>query len=325
MAAHLLPLVHAAVLAINQAIEKEVPTAALIELMKNPAAGLIGLTDTNADEYRTDLINARKKKVAAAARGPTPPPPPPEDDSGPATPAHVPAPVPATPDKSGSAHEDVYDENLTQVELQHAVAHTNAEVIARHEAHVARQKHNAIVEINDAVDAKDVPRLLAALQAPLAAITDVDTAHGESYLDYLAQAKAALPEHGQLLRPQIQHTVSETNRIVAISHTVQHNTVVELYDTLKASQIDLQLPELDESAIELYKSALLAAIAANGGRPVLLSPCLPFSTDPYQLTLQQIRDIIAEVNACTCFHTPTDLLVLIYTSRCCSPHTQSSH
>ena len=42
----------------------------------------------------------------------------------------------------------------------------------------------------------------------------------------------------------------------------------KLSHALQANQAALGIPELDPSALEMYRQALLAALAANGGRPV---------------------------------------------------------
>jgi hypothetical protein len=61
--------VHAAVLKINQLLERKAEVPELMEAMKIPAAGIKKIEEPSAAEYRQRLIEARETKAAAA--GPT--------------------------------------------------------------------------------------------------------------------------------------------------------------------------------------------------------------------------------------------------------------
>lgn len=59
--------VHAAVLAINQAIENKVPEEELARALKNPSAGIQGVNKGAVERYRVPLFAARSAKVPSAA------------------------------------------------------------------------------------------------------------------------------------------------------------------------------------------------------------------------------------------------------------------
>lgn len=59
---------HVAILAINQAIAQEAPTAEILGLLQAPHAGIHKVDVVHGDLYRSDLIAARKTKLQSAVK-----------------------------------------------------------------------------------------------------------------------------------------------------------------------------------------------------------------------------------------------------------------
>jgi hypothetical protein len=143
--------------------------------------------------------------------------------------------------------------------MQRVVTQINSGVLTK-------RKAAAIAEINNAVDAGDQTRLSIALQEPLAELTDVQEENSAEYLDTLATRKAATGE--PLTREQIQTSVVDANKLAAFCRGVLSADAGTFAELLSVNQDPLSLPALDPAATELYRTALLAAIQANGGRSV---------------------------------------------------------
>jgi hypothetical protein len=253
--------VHAVVLGINKAIEDEEPAPRILELLKTPIVAFQSLSllisivlhwsysclaEANAETYRVDLIEARKAKVTRAH-------------------SKRPSLVEGEEPRASNEDEDVYDTNLTKAEIQSIIVLTN-------KAAIEGMESSALAAINHAVDAKDVDALGSALTAEHAHIAHVAKAEAQHYLRFLVAAKHA--KDGQVLtRADVQSVVDETNRLVEIFHAME-GSAEALLRALATHATALALPDLDPEAIELYRKALLAALAANGGRPVRCCLCV---------------------------------------------------
>jgi hypothetical protein len=148
--------VHAAILAINEAIDHGVAAETLTAL-NNPAAGLLNIESGHAERYQSSLASAKAEKAAKA-----------------------------TPKEEGE-NEDVYDYLLTKAEIQGSVSAVNE--IVKQEIAKARFEA-AISAINDAVDQHDLDALMTALSSSHLSLDQVEMINMEYYLDGLAAKKA---------------------------------------------------------------------------------------------------------------------------------------
>uniref|UniRef100_A0A6Q2ZE58 IQ motif containing GTPase activating protein 3 n=1 Tax=Esox lucius TaxID=8010 RepID=A0A6Q2ZE58_ESOLU len=129
--------VHAAVIAINEAVERghvEVTAQALC----NPSAMLTDLQELLMPVYQEMLRQARTQKAAV---------------------------------RNGSEEKDIYEEYLTQNEIQENINKVNVRA--------------AIEQVDEALECGDCLALLAALQAPCLALRGLQKDHGLWYLEQL--------------------------------------------------------------------------------------------------------------------------------------------
>ncbi|XP_048473021.1 ras GTPase-activating-like protein IQGAP1 [Rhincodon typus] len=219
---------HAAVIAINDAIEKGVP-AETLAAMKNPNAMLVNLDPTQSVQYQDTLSAAKHEKMANARN---------KD-------------VPGSPQEE----RDVYEELLTQAEIQGNVNKVNLQ--------------NGLKHVDGALEQQDGTALYNALKSPALGLRDVELDNCDWYLKQLScdkQLKAQ--EQGSkepLTKEELQFGVDQANqdghrfrrmleaisRInAAIRKGVAEDTVTELMNR------DAQLPEAYPFAAELYQQEL---------------------------------------------------------------------
>ncbi|XP_059496203.1 ras GTPase-activating-like protein IQGAP1 isoform X1 [Stegostoma tigrinum] len=219
---------HAAVIAINDAIEKGVP-AETLAAMKNPNAMLVNLDPTQSVQYQDTLSAAKHEKMANARN---------KD-------------VPGSPQEE----RDVYEELLTQAEIQGNVNKVNLQ--------------NGLKHVNGALEQQDGTALYNALKSPALGLRDVELDNCDWYLKQLSSDKQLkAQEQGSkepLTKEELQFGVDQANqdgrqfrrmleavsRInAAIRKGVAENTVTELMNR------DAQLPEVYPFAAELYQQEL---------------------------------------------------------------------
>ncbi|XP_064356637.1 ras GTPase-activating-like protein IQGAP2 isoform X5 [Dromaius novaehollandiae] len=180
---------HAAVIAINEAIEKRVAEQTIVTL-RNPNAMLLNVDEELAQEYQTELFEAKRRKESNARLK-----------------------------VNGTISEeerDVYEELLTQAEIQGNINKINI--------------HIALVQVNEAIDRQDEVALMAGLNRPALSLLEVLPQNSSWYLMQLCDSKeqkmqiAGFPN--MLDKNEIQKEVSVANaeaeahklRIVAIGH-----------------------------------------------------------------------------------------------------------
>ncbi|XP_025962450.2 ras GTPase-activating-like protein IQGAP2 isoform X5 [Dromaius novaehollandiae] len=180
---------HAAVIAINEAIEKRVAEQTIVTL-RNPNAMLLNVDEELAQEYQTELFEAKRRKESNARLK-----------------------------VNGTISEeerDVYEELLTQAEIQGNINKINI--------------HIALVQVNEAIDRQDEVALMAGLNRPALSLLEVLPQNSSWYLMQLCDSKeqkmqiAGFPN--MLDKSEIQKEVSVANaeaeahklRIVAIGH-----------------------------------------------------------------------------------------------------------
>lgn len=245
--------VHAAILAINQAIEQGSPAEDLIKLLRGLAAGLENVEDQSKQAYRQELMEARGHKATHAAK------------------------------KETAEEKDIYDTNLTQIEIQKVLNMVNA-MISAESKRVAFE--TAITAINAAIVKGDAAATLRALQNPAADLTDVEEDTAFQYQVTLSEMIGG----NELTQGQIQDGVDEANAAMAEQHKVdnalasirslvQSDNAAELLTALRDSQQLLELPEIGDYALE-YLAALKAA--TDG--------------EPHELYQKKVQEGVQQVN-----------------------------
>uniref|UniRef100_A0A7N6FDM6 IQ motif containing GTPase activating protein 1 n=1 Tax=Anabas testudineus TaxID=64144 RepID=A0A7N6FDM6_ANATE len=201
---------HAAVIAINEAIDQGVPEGTLAA-MQNPNAMLVNLGPNSAQQYHDTLYQAKGEKVANSQR-------------------------------------DVYDELLTQAEIQGNVNKVNVS--------------NALSAAEQALLSSDEDKLYEALKA-----VGTQNLQGQNKVWYLKQLQADRETKQQespgeaLTKDELQSGVDVANAIAevlkaverinaAIRAGVPEKTVEELLNP------DAQLPEVYPRAADLYQREL---------------------------------------------------------------------
>ncbi|XP_067829550.1 ras GTPase-activating-like protein IQGAP1 [Heptranchias perlo] len=217
---------HAAVIAINDAIEKGVPGETLAA-MKNPNAMLVNLDQSQSEQYQNTLSAAKQEKMVIARN---------KD-------------VPGSPE----TERDVYEELLTQAEIQGNVNKVNLQTSLR--------------SVDEALERGDGTVLYNVLKSPALGLRGVELDNCDWYLKQLSSDKQlkAQDSNEPLTKEELQLGVEQANedsrrfkkmleavsRInAAIRKGVAEDTVTELMNR------DAQLPEVHPFAAELYQREL---------------------------------------------------------------------
>ncbi|XP_069818869.1 ras GTPase-activating-like protein IQGAP2 isoform X1 [Dendropsophus ebraccatus] len=220
---------HAAVIAINEAVDKGVASQTMGTL-RNHNAMLLNVAEGFDQQYQDELDQAKKIKEDNAKL------------------------------KNNSISEDerdVYEELLTQAEIQGHINKVNTNV--------------ALVQVNEAIDRNDEAGLLQALMIPMLSLFDVQQQNSPWYLTQLCMAKdqkmqkAGVPS--SLDKSEIQKEVSVANN-EAEAHVLMLGAVDKINHAIRngdASQTlaALQLPEAHMPAVypfaeTLYQNELLS-------------------------------------------------------------------
>ncbi|XP_043245091.1 ras GTPase-activating-like protein IQGAP1 [Amphibalanus amphitrite] len=162
---------HAAVIVINEAVDRQVPAETLAGL-QNLHAHLRDVSAENAHLYQERLWDAKRAKVEAAQNR----------------------------SLSETFEADVYDELLTQAEIQGHVAAAN--------------RSAALGRLHSAVSAADSGRLLAALCSPALGLQGVSPDGAAGYLDGLRRATNGHP----LSAEEVQTVISRVNQLSSQRH-----------------------------------------------------------------------------------------------------------
>uniref|UniRef100_A0A669DIT8 IQ motif containing GTPase activating protein 1 n=1 Tax=Oreochromis niloticus TaxID=8128 RepID=A0A669DIT8_ORENI len=211
---------HAAVIAINEAIDQGVPEGTLAA-MQNPNAMLVNLDRSCAQQYHDTLYQAKGKKVANSRKRQM---------------------------ENAEAERDIYDELLTQAEIQGNVNKVNV--------------NNALSEAEQALLSGDEDKLYEALKAM--GIQNLQPQNKAWYLKQLQgdrENKEQTSPGEALTKDELQSGVDVANGIAemlkaverinnAIREGVPEKTVEELMNP------DAQLPEVYPSAADLYQREL---------------------------------------------------------------------
>uniref|UniRef100_A0A8C4V545 IQ motif containing GTPase activating protein 2 n=1 Tax=Falco tinnunculus TaxID=100819 RepID=A0A8C4V545_FALTI len=224
---------HAAVIAINEAIEKGIAEQT-IEKLRNPNAMLLNVDEELAQEYQNELSEAKRRKESNARL------------------------------KNGTISEerDVYEELLTQAEIQGNINKINI--------------HIALVQVNEAIDQQDEVALMAGLNRPALSLLDVLPQNSSWYLLQLCDSKeqkmqiAGVPN--MLDKSEIQKEVSVANaeaeahklKLIAVDNI---NTAIRNCDPSKTlvalMNPEAQLPVVHSFAAAVYQTELFTLQQQN--------------------------------------------------------------
>ncbi|XP_075788421.1 ras GTPase-activating-like protein IQGAP2 isoform X5 [Pelodiscus sinensis] len=221
---------HAAVIAINEAIEKGVADQTLITL-RNPNAMLMNVDEDLAQGYQKELLEAKKRKEENARL------------------------------KSGSISEeerDVYEELLTQAEIQGNINKINRIVAVGH--------------INEAIDQGNPGKTLETLLLPTAKLHDVNPINARHYQDVLhfskvQKCKGSHDESPVLWLDEIQKGINDANRNIEkaanlalgtsmINRCLEKHDSQPILDILQSPKFGLRV--VPECAETYYKNLLKA-------------------------------------------------------------------
>ncbi|XP_065813652.1 ras GTPase-activating-like protein IQGAP3 [Labrus bergylta] len=217
--------VHAAVIAINEAVDSG-RVEVTVEALKNPNALLTDLQEALMSVYQEMLHQARRRKEEQAARR-----------------------------GGGSEEKDIYEEFLTQKEIQKNIDIVNI--------------RSAVEHVDEALDSSDELALLAALQLPCLFLRGLRTDNGPWYLDQLfADRQQKARDQGSVdpLEPdELQEGVTIANQDATrarnmhaaeqcVNTSLRGNDPRHTVSCLMTS--DLQLPDVFPFAATLYHREL---------------------------------------------------------------------
>uniref|UniRef100_H0ZJI3 IQ motif containing GTPase activating protein 1 n=1 Tax=Taeniopygia guttata TaxID=59729 RepID=H0ZJI3_TAEGU len=218
---------HAAVIAINEAIDRQVP-ADTLTAMKNPNAMLINLDDQLESTYQATLYRAKQDKMENAKN--------------------------RIASESSDRERDVYEELLTQAEIQGNINKVNT--------------HAAISKIDLALERGDALALYEALATPALGLRGLLRENCDWYFkQFLSdrQQKQEAGLTGPLQKEELQLGVDAANRAAQqyqqrLAAVAKINSAIRMGDAEKTvAEImnpEAQLPEVYGFAADLYQREL---------------------------------------------------------------------
>ncbi|XP_056355567.1 ras GTPase-activating-like protein IQGAP1 [Oenanthe melanoleuca] len=218
---------HAAVIAINEAIDRQIP-ADTLTAMKNPNAMLINLDDQLESTYQDTLYRAKQDKMENAKN--------------------------RIASESSDRERDVYEELLTQAEIQGNINKVNT--------------HTAISKIDLALERGDVLALYEALATPALGLRGLLRENCDWYFkQFLSdrQQKQEAGLTGPLQKEELQLGVDAANRTAQkyqqrLAAVAKINSAIRMGDAEKTvtemMNPEAQLPEVYAFAADLYQREL---------------------------------------------------------------------
>eukprot|EP00079_Xenopus_tropicalis_P032482 XP_017946253.1 PREDICTED: ras GTPase-activating-like protein IQGAP2 [Xenopus tropicalis] len=213
---------HAAVIAINEALDKGVASQTMVTL-RNPNAMLLNVEERFAEEYQNVLAQAKKIK---------------EDNAK------------IKNNTISEEERDVYEELLTQAEIQGHITKVNTNV--------------ALVQVNEAIDRKDEVALLNGLMLPILSLFEVQPKNSSWYLAQLCNTKEQKTQKAGapsiLDKNEIQKDVSVANK-EAEAHVLMLEAVEKINAALLSGDSSqtlaaLQLPEAQMPTVHPFAETL---------------------------------------------------------------------
>ncbi|XP_036245250.1 ras GTPase-activating-like protein IQGAP1 [Molothrus ater] len=218
---------HAAVIAINEAIDRQVP-ADTLTAMKNPNAMLINLDDHLESTYQATLYRAKQDKMDNAKN--------------------------RIASESSDRERDVYEELLTQAEIQGNINKVNT--------------HAAISKIDLALERGDALALYEALATPALGLRGLLQENCDWYFKQFLcdrQQKQEAGLTGPLQKEELQLGVDAANRAAQqyqqkLAAVAKINSAIRMGDAEKTvaemMNPEAQLPEVYTFAADLYQREL---------------------------------------------------------------------
>ncbi|XP_071297116.1 ras GTPase-activating-like protein IQGAP1 [Agelaius tricolor] len=218
---------HAAVIAINEAIDRQVP-ADTLTAMKNPNAMLINLDDQLESTYQATLYRAKQDKMDNAKN--------------------------RIASESSDRERDVYEELLTQAEIQGNINKVNT--------------HAAISKIDLALERGDALALYEALATPALGLRGLLQENCDWYFKQFLcdrQQKQEAGLTGPLQKEELQLGVDAANRAAQqyqqkLAAVAKINSAIRMGDAEKTvaemMNPEAQLPEVYTFAADLYQREL---------------------------------------------------------------------
>ncbi|KAM6303800.1 ras GTPase-activating-like protein IQGAP1 isoform 1-T1 [Podargus strigoides] len=218
---------HAAVIAINEAIDHQVPADTLLA-MKNPNAMLINLDDQLESTYQDTLYRAKQDKMENAKN--------------------------RIASENSERERDVYEELLTQAEIQGNINKVNA--------------HAAISKIDLALERGDVLLLYEALATPALGLRGLLRENCDWYFKQFLSDRQQKQEAGligPLQKEELQWGVDAANRAAQqyqqrLAAVARINSAIRMSDAEKTvaemMNPEAQLPEVYAFAAYLYQREL---------------------------------------------------------------------
>ncbi|XP_041464345.1 ras GTPase-activating-like protein IQGAP1 isoform X3 [Lytechinus variegatus] len=249
--------VHAAVIAINEAIDKQVPSDTMTAL-RNPNALMQNIDDNNQDAYQDCLYDAKLAKAQIALNK-----------------ASLKSTIEAEEDM------DAYDMLLTQAEIQGNLNKVNL--------------NTQLDKVNDLLDTQNASELVEVLMNAGLGLKDVSRENADWYLKILQQAKQNKIEatgnpYPRLEKEEVQAGVNAANilakeekdvgfAIQNINSLIDNGTPEQLVAAL--SRPEAQLPHVHPYCHALYKTELARLKISNEG----------------DLNLEQLQDAVRVLSA----------------------------
>uniref|UniRef100_A0A803WDS3 IQ motif containing GTPase activating protein 1 n=1 Tax=Ficedula albicollis TaxID=59894 RepID=A0A803WDS3_FICAL len=218
---------HAAVIAINEAIDRQIP-ADTLTAMKNPNAMLINLDDQLESTYQATLYRAKQDKMENAKN--------------------------RIASESSDRERDVYEELLTQAEIQGNINKVNT--------------HTAISKIDLALEQGDALAMYEALATPALGLRGLLRENCDWYFkQFLSdrQQKQEAGLTGPLQKEELQLGVDAANRTAQkyqqrLAAVAKINSAIRMGDAEKTvaemMNPEAQLPEVYAFAADLYQREL---------------------------------------------------------------------
>uniref|UniRef100_A0A668ARX0 IQ motif containing GTPase activating protein 1 n=1 Tax=Myripristis murdjan TaxID=586833 RepID=A0A668ARX0_9TELE len=282
---------HAAVIAINEAIDQGVPEGT-IAAMQNPNAMLVNLDPSSAQHYHDTLYHAKGEKVASSRKRLV---------------------------ENADAERDVYDELLTQAEIQGNVNKVNCKELP--EAYAHKSSHTglrivsrlclylyflylcifcvfvvlqAVERINAAIRAGVPEKTVEELMNPDAQLPEVYPSAADLYQRELLSLQQQSAE-GSLSHPELLVAVEMLSSVVLINGALDVGDRASLWKQLSSTVTGLSNVEDEYAQRYMDELMRLKAAAREQGSDYLTWNDIQACIDQVNLTVQEEHERIAAI------------------------------
>uniref|UniRef100_G3PZK3 IQ motif containing GTPase activating protein 1 n=1 Tax=Gasterosteus aculeatus aculeatus TaxID=481459 RepID=G3PZK3_GASAC len=241
---------HAAVIAINEAIDQGVPEGT-VAAMQNPNAMLVQLVPGAARQYHDTLYQAKGQKVANSRK------------------------------RNADAERDIYDELLTQAEIQGNVNNVNGESAA-------------VERINAAVRAGVPEQTVQELMNPEAQLPEVYPGAADLYQRELLSLQQQSPE-GSLSHPELLVAVEMLSSVVLMNQAMEVGDRGALWKQLASAVTGLSNVEDEYAQRYMDELMRLKAAAREEGGDFLTWNDIQACVDQVNASVQEEHERIAAI------------------------------